>query len=63
MRSNVKESQGVTTSTKISKSGGDGSEPLQNKILRIITSKTRGAAKWKALVQNDVTSPKGRPVL
>ena len=50
MRNSEKESRGVTTSTKISKSGGDGSEPLQNKILRIITSKTKGAAKWKALL-------------
>ena len=50
MRSNEKELHGVTASTKISKSSGDGSEPLQNKILRIITSKIKGAAKWKALL-------------
>ena len=50
MRNSEKESRGVTTSTKISKSGGDRSEPLQSKILRVITSKTKGAAKWKALL-------------
>ena len=42
---------GCDNSTRKSvKSSGDWSEPLQNKILRIITSKTKGAAKWKALL-------------
>ena len=50
MSSNGEELQGVTTNAKISNPSGDLSEPLQNKILRIITSRAKGAAKWKALL-------------
>ena len=50
MRSRGRELKGVTTDTETVNSSKDWSEPLQNKILRIITSKTKGAAKWKTLL-------------